>query len=433
MQKSRVAVIGGAVAGLASMGPLVEEGHEVVAFEKSGDVVGTWATAYDSVMLLSAKSVTGFKNYPMPDDVPVYPSGEDYRRYVRDYAERSGLKDLIRFHTEVLRATPLDGGSAGWDLELSDGTTEHFDAVVVATGHLRTPVKPTVPGSFDGVQLHTSEYRNAADFADGPVVVVGTGNSGCDMVTDAIGAGHKAYMVIRTPTWFIPPSLWGRPRGDLPFLAQAPGTIGAQLQRFIMIAANGEPADYGFPQPSEIDWDWNPPTISTLIPYWAQRGRVVPKPTIERFDGNTVHFTDGTSVEAGTVIWATGYRTQLEFFEPGLLSWDKGQPARIIGSIASADLDNLYFTGFAAARGGAPKNYGRGAETLAKLVTARRGLSAPLKDTLFPGEVPEGKNDWLLAGWIAELERIEAVLKSAPATADELAAEFVRESESVVR
>jgi len=236
------------------------------------------------------------------------------------------------------------------------------------------------------------------------------------MVTDAIAAGRQAYMVIRTPTWFIPPSLWGRPRGDLPFLGQAPGSIGAQLQRFIMIAANGEPADYGFPQPAEVDWHWNPPTISTLIPYWAQRGKVIPKPTIARLDGRTVHFTDGTSVEAGTIIWATGYRTDLEFFEPGVLSWDKGQPARIIAGLASADLDNLYFTGFTAARGGAPNNYGRGAETMAKLVTTRNLLSAPLKETLFTDEVPEGKNDWLLPVWIEELQRVEAVLESVDRT-----------------
>lgn len=413
MEKSRVAVIGGAVAGLASMGPLIEEGHEVVAFERSDDVVGTWATAYDSVMLLSAKSVTGFTGYPMPDHVPVYPSGEDYRRYVRDYADRSGLRRLIRFRTAVVQATPVDGGGGGWRLTLSDGTAEHFDAVVVATGHLRTPVRPPVPGVFDGVQLHTSEYRNARDFGEGAVVVVGTGNSGCDMVTDAIAAGRQAYMVVRTPTWFIPPSLWGRPRGDLAFLGQAPGSIGAQLQRFLMIAANGEPADYGFPQPAEIDWDGNPPTVSTLIPYWAQRGRVVPKPPIESLNGHDVRFVDGSSVEAGTIVWATGYRTELEFFEPGLISWDKGQPARIIGGVVSADLDNLYFTGFAAARGGAPRNYGRGAETMAKLVSARRTLDAPLKDALFPEEVPDGRNDWLLAEWVAELERIEDVLASA--------------------
>lgn len=197
----RVAVIGGAVAGLASMRPLLDEGHEVVAFEKGDDVVGTWATAYDSVLLLSAKSITNFKGYPMPADVPAYPSGQDYRIYIRDYAQRSGLKGLIRFNTAVVAATPVDSGSGGWNLELPDGTSEHFDAVVVATGHLRVPVLPTVTGTFDGVQLHTSEYRNADDFGQGPVVVVGSGNSGCDMVMDAINSGRMAYMVVRTPTW----------------------------------------------------------------------------------------------------------------------------------------------------------------------------------------------------------------------------------------
>jgi hypothetical protein len=62
-------------------------------------------------------------------------------------------------------------------------------------------------------------------------------------------------------------------------------------------------------------------------------------------------------------------------------------------------------------RGGAPHNYGRGAETLAKLVTARFALGKSLSTTVFADEASSGRMDWLLAHWIVELEAAEAKLR----------------------
>jgi hypothetical protein len=174
----------------------------------------------------------------------------------------------------------------------------------------------------------------------------------------------------------------------------------------------GEPRSYGFPQPSDEDWTARPPTFSTLVPYWAQRGRVKPVPQIARFDGRKVVFVDGASAEVGTVIWATGYKAPVPFMPEGSLTYFGDFPARKVGGLLSADFDNFYFSGMCSPRGGAPHNYGRGAETLAKLVTARFQLGQSLSTTVFADEVPSGRMDWLLAHWVVELEAAEARLRN---------------------
>jgi len=78
---------------------------------------------------------------------------------------------------------------------------------------------------------------------------------------------------------------------------------------------------------------------------------------------------------------------------------------------------HLYYSGMVSPRGGAPHNYGRGAVTLAQLVTARQQTGGPLAQTLFRDEEPSGRMDWLLADWIEELERIEARLVQVRAVA----------------
>lgn len=408
---ARVCVVGAGVTGLVAIRELIAEGHEVQAFEKTDDVIGIWRTVYESVQLLTSKRATAFKGYPMPDATPQFPTGQQYRDYIRWFARESGLLRYIRFNTAVVAATPVDNGARGWDITLSDGTTQHFDALVAAHGHLWEPKIPRVEGTFDGPMLHTSQYRNTADMVGETVLVVGSGNSACDMVTDAIASGRQALMSLHRPTWFVPQSFFGTPRADLTFQAGIPGSSGDDLNHLMVKMSVGEPKAYGFPQPSDEDWTARPPTFSTLVPYWAQRGRVRAVPQIARFEGRRVIFIDGTSAEADTVVWATGYKAPVPFLPEESLTYIGDFPARKVGGLLSADFDNCYFSGMCSPRGGAPHNYGRGAETLAKLVTARFQLGKPLSTTVFADEAASGRMDWLLAHWVVELESAETKLR----------------------
>lgn len=410
-KKARVGVVGAGVSGLVAIRELIGEGHEVQAFEATDKVIGVWRNVYDSVQLLTSKRATAFKGYPMLEQTAQFPTGQQYRDYIEWFAKEAGLLEFIRFNTSVLSAEPIQGGSAGWGVKLSDGSSDHFDVLVAAHGHLWSPNIPKVTGEFDGPMLHTSQYRSPKDMAGEVVLVVGSGNSACDMVTDAIASGRQALMSLRRPTWFVPQSLFGTPRIDLSFQSHIPGSAGDELNHFLVKASVGEPSSYGFPQPEDDNWNSVPPTFSTLLPYWAQRGRVKAVPQVARFEGRKVHFIDGTSAAADTVIWATGYNAPVPFVSKSDLTYIDGIPARKVGGLLSADLDNFYFSGMCSPRGGAPRNYGRGAETLAKLVTHRLRTGDRLADTLFRDETPSGRMDWVLANWVQELEAAESKLE----------------------
>lgn len=417
--KLRVCVVGAGVTGLVAIRELVAAGCEVQAYERTDDVVGVWARVYDTVHLLTSKQATSFRDYPMPDNYPSFPTGEQYRQYIRWFADAADLRKHIAFNTEVVEAVPVDGGSEGWDVRLGDGSVEHFDVLVAAHGHLWAPRVPSYPGVFSGTQLHTSEYRNPDDFVGDRVLVVGSGNSACDMVTDAIATGRNPLMSLRSGTWFVPQSFFGTPRGDLELLRHVPPGTLDDFNKFLVKASIGTPGAYGFPEPANDDWASTPPTFSTLVPYWAQRGRVRAVPEISNFEGSTVHFADGSQEKVDTIIWATGYRAPVPFVQAGVISEVNGVPARIVGGLISADADNLYYSGMCSPRGGAPHNYGRGAQTLAKLVLARAALQRPLAEAVFSDESPSGRMDWLLAVWIEELEAAEARLAEAVARVSE--------------
>jgi hypothetical protein len=411
----RACVVGAGVTGLVAIRELADAGFEVQAYERTNDVVGVWAHVYETVHLLTSRTATSFRDYPMPESYPQFPTGEQYRQYIRWFADAADLRQYIRFETEVVTATPLDGGSEGWDVTLGTGETEHFDLLVAAHGHLRVPRLPEYPGEFAGRQLHTSQYRNVSDLVGDEVLVVGSGNSACDMVTDAVSTGRNPMMSLRRPTWFVPQSLFGTPRGDLEFVRHLPDGTLDDVNRFLVKASIGNPSAYGFPQPEDDDWTATPPTFSTLVPYWAQRGRVTAVPEIARFDGHDVTFTDGSVRHVDTIIWATGYRAPVSFLPEGVLTTLDGIPARIVGGLVSSDADNFYYSGMCGPRGGAPNNYGRGAQTIARLALARARIGKPLATAVFADEAPSGRMDWLLAAWTAELEAAERALDDAVA------------------
>ena len=70
--------------------------------------------------------------------------------------------------------------------------------------------------------LHSGRYRNTGDLEGDRVLVVGAGNSGCDLAVDAAQAGRETYVSVRNGLVFQPKTLFGRPRSELPLLAACP-------------------------------------------------------------------------------------------------------------------------------------------------------------------------------------------------------------------
>ena len=334
---SRYCVIGAGAAGISALQQLREAGYEAECFEKTDRVGGHWHTDYEALHLITSRNMTHFEGFPMPEEYPHFPRRDQVRSYIESYADRHGHYDLINFNTEVISVTPVDAGSApvgsaGWRVLTSRGDEGVFDGVLVANGHLWDAHVPNIPGEFTGKQLHSSEYNNVQDLDGGRVLVVGAGNSGCDLAVDVAQNRLEVDIVVREGRHFQPKMYFGVPRQEVPFLAGFSPEEQDLLSRLLARVSIGENHNYpGMPVPQEQTLAGAPVTVNDLLLYWIHHGRVRVVPGISHFDGRTVHFTDGSCREYDSILWATGFNVKLPFLGDDQIAWRRASPRATCG------------------------------------------------------------------------------------------------------
>jgi len=238
-----IAVIGAGAAGLAAIRELAAAGHKITCYERRDIVGGHWNADYDALHLITPKSASNFRDYFQPEDYPPYPSRDQVVAYLHRFAEDQDLTRHIHFGTEVVDVRPRGGsrGIDGWTVTLADETEQHFDAVVVANGHLHQPYIPELPGSFAGKIIHSVDYHNVGDIGGNRVLVVGAGNSGCDLAVDAAQSRLDVSISIRHGFVFMPKSLLGKPRAEL-FINKLPRRMYALALRWLVQVSVGRPS-----------------------------------------------------------------------------------------------------------------------------------------------------------------------------------------------
>ncbi|HEY8547016.1 MAG TPA: NAD(P)/FAD-dependent oxidoreductase, partial [Acidimicrobiales bacterium] len=206
----RVAVIGAGMSGLLAAHRLRQAGLDVVVLEKNADVGGTW---YENTYPGCRVDVSNhFYSYSFAQrtDWPDHFSPQAVLLdYFRTFADEHGLREVIRFETEVTSLV-LDEDTMRWELTVvgPDGVTDTVDAdaVVSAVGQLNRPNMPDIPGidSFAGPWWHSARWRHDVDLRGKRVAVIGTGASAAQFIPEvAKEAGHLTVFQ-RTPAWFLP-------------------------------------------------------------------------------------------------------------------------------------------------------------------------------------------------------------------------------------
>lgn len=407
MTSSRVCIVGAGAAGLAALKVLLDHGIEVDCFEKSGVVGGHWHTDYESLHLITSRDVSGFAGHPMPAEYPVYPSRDQMRAYIESFADRFDLRRHIRLHTEVASVTPNGPrGRDGWTVRLAGGEARRYEAVLVANGHLTDPFVPEYPGVFTGKVLHSSDYRNVGDIEGDRVLVVGVGNSGCDLVVDAANARLDAHISIRQGQLFQPKAIFGRPRAELRWLSRLPLVVQERVTRALIDVVVGPTSAYrGLPVPATRNLNRQRPVVNNLLLYWIQHGRITARPGVTSFEGRTIHFADGSSSQFDTVIWATGFRTSLPFLADSLLTRRNGVPLRVGGLTVPVGLENLYLIGLAAPRGPQLPVYSAQAELVTQfLVLKERHPEVQMSAHLTARQEPDDRIDIVRPLWQKQMD-----------------------------
>lgn len=406
----RYCVIGAGASGLATIRELRDRGVEFDCFEKTGRVGGHWHTDYECLHLITARDVSGFEGYAMPDSFPPFPSRAQVVEYLESYAAVHGLYDCINFHTEVEELTPLGpAGAEGWVVRTSDGDQRRYQGVIVCNGHLWDPLIPTYPGEFTGKVLHSGTYHDLSDIEGERVLVVGAGNSGCDIAVELAHARKETLVSMRTGQLFQPKTLFGRPRAVLP-LAKLPPRLNELATVALMHVMHGPPSRYGMPTPASWWLRDTRPVVNSQLLHWIHHGRVTIAAGIDRFAGNTVHFVDGSSREIDTLVWATGFNVTFPFLDDGLLAWRAGVPLRHAATTVPVGLDRLYFVGLGAPRGAQLPTYNIEARLVAQMLRISERTSVSFHKEFGQREQPEWRIDMMPHEWRGQVKRAEQLL-----------------------
>ncbi len=350
-------VIGAGPSGLAAGKALADRGISFDWFEKGSMVGGLWridndnggAAAYQTLHLNSSRPLTQFPSFAMPEDWPDYPSHELMARYFQDFAERFSLSERITFNCPVTSVVPLDGpgspGSNGWSVTTPQGTRS-YRSVLVANGHHSVPNIPEFAGEFTGSSFHAHEYLEPEIFEGRDVLVLGVGNSGMDIACDATKLASHVYLATRHGVHVLPKYAFGRPIDQFgsPLSAYLPFPVERKLYELMIRFSVGRPEDRGLPKPDHRLLSAHPTVSSDLLDR-VGHGDIVMKPNIERFDGEVVHFEDGSSEHVDLLVYATGYRIALPFLEKDLYD-PAGNAMPLYQRVLTPKLPNLFFLGF---------------------------------------------------------------------------------------
>jgi cation diffusion facilitator CzcD-associated flavoprotein CzcO len=351
------AIIGAGPMGLCSARQLQKHGIPFVGFELNDDVGGLWdidnphSTMYDSAHLISSKHTTEFSEFPMDADVAPYPHHSEMRRYFRDYAQHFNLYEHFRFNTRVLHLERLE---RGWKLiSEQDGQRreDHFDGVLIANGTLHTPNRPALPGHFDGELLHSAEYRSPAMFEGKRVLLVGCGNSACDIAVDAVHRAASVDLSVRRGYYFLPKFLLGRPTDTFGGAVKLPRRLKQLVDGLLVRALVGKPSQYGLPDPDYKLYESHP-VMNSLVLHHLGHGDIKARPDIARVDGRRVTFSDGRQAEYDLILQATGYKLDYPFIDRAQLNWPEhaGAPQLYL-NIFHPEYDDLFMMGMVEASG----------------------------------------------------------------------------------
>ena len=197
--------------------------------------------------------------------------------------------------------------------------------------------------------LENFAYKSAELFKGKRVLIVGAGNSGCDIAVDAVHYAKSVDISVRRGYYFVPKYVFGKPADTLGGKLKPPPWLKQKMDSTILQWFTGDPVRFGFPKPDYKMYESHP-VVNSLILHHLGHGDVTMRKDVERFDGDTVHFVDGSSGDYDLIVLATGYHLHYPFIGHDHLGWTGMAPDLYLNIFPSAHR-NLFVLGMIEASG----------------------------------------------------------------------------------
>ena len=341
-------IIGAGFVGLGIAQALQEVNIEYDQVDASDDIGGNWHHGvYETAHIISSKKVTQFAHFPMPKDYPDFPRAQQMKAYLDSFAQHFQLRKNIRLNTKVTEVLPIENNL--WQVTFDNQKKDIYKGIIICNGHHWCKRFPQFNGQFNGEIIHSKDYKKPQQLSGKKVLVIGGGNSACDIAAEAGRVAHKSVLSLRESVWFLPKSFAGIPLTDI-----VQGWMPEWLQRLIgyglIRLTFGKHENYGMSSPTYPLFSKHP-TLNNEVPYYIQHGRIIAKPEVKKLDGDWVQFVDDTQEQFDLIVCATGYHLSYPFLPPQLQRINGG----IVNCYAGCFLDDykgLYFVGWGQARGG---------------------------------------------------------------------------------
>jgi putative flavoprotein involved in K+ transport len=311
-----VVVVGGSQAGLAMAWHLTRRGLRFVVLEAGPEIGHTWRSRWDSLTLFTPAQHDALPGMPFPGRPDTYPTKDPVADYLQDYAAAFNLPVRLNARVSHLSKT-AEGFEIGTQADVFRARQ-----VVAAAGPFQTPFIPPAAQRLDGAvtQLHSAGYRNPQALPAGPALVVGGGNSGFQIAEELAAAGRRVDLSIATKQPVLPQRLAGK---DLFWWLTHLGLMRVSTESRLGRRMSSRDFIIGSSRRR------------------LQKKGVRFRPRLTGADGRTAQFADGGTLDAGVVIWATGYRPDYSWIDIP----DVVQDGQVTHRRGVTEVPGLYFLG----------------------------------------------------------------------------------------
>jgi putative flavoprotein involved in K+ transport len=355
-------IIGAGQAGLSTGYHLQRRGRPFLIVDGADRIGDNWRHQWDTLRLYSPAKYDGLPGLPFPADDPWhFPGKDEVAAYLESYALHFDLP--VRMSTRIDR---LEAGPEGYVARVGADTIT-CDNVVIATGTFgRTPFVPAFAKDLDPAirQLHSSEYRRLDQLAPGPVLVVGGSHSGMDIAYEAAET-HDTI-------------LCGRDCGQIPVrLESRRGRVVLPVVFFLFRHVLTRRTPMGRKEMPKVRQHGGP-SLRVKRQDLAERGVERVAARVVGVRGGRPLLEDGRVVDAGTVVWCTGFRQKFDWIGLPVLGED-GWPREHRG--VADDAPGLFFCGLSfqfAFSSMLFMGVGRDADHVAAQVAKRVGSATPI-------------------------------------------------------